>query len=126
MKKVSLFFVALSAILMLTTMSSCNKDTSGKVTFWYGQAVALQADATATSSFTFYLNNEIIGSSAANIYSVNTPECGNGGAVSKNVDLNGDDSATLSYKVVDEDGYTWWEGTVKIEDGGCVRQQLAL
>ncbi len=126
MKKVSLFFVALGAILMLTTMSSCNKDTSGKVTFWYGQGVALLANSVGVTSFTFYLNNEVIGSSAADVYSVNTPDCGNGGAVTKSVDLEGDDSATLNYKIVDEDGDTWWEGTVKIEDGGCVNQQLAI
>jgi hypothetical protein len=126
MKKVSFFFVALGAILMTTTLSSCNKDTSGKVTFWYGQGVALLANSVGVTSFTFYLNNEVIGSSAADVYSVNTPDCGNGGAVTKSVDLEGDDSATLNYKVVDEDGDTWWEGTVKIEDGGCVNQQLAI
>jgi hypothetical protein len=111
---------------MLTTLSSCNKDTSGKVTFWYGQGVALLANSVGVTSFTFYLNNEVIGSSAADVYSVNTPDCGNGGAVTKSVDLEGDDSATLNYKIVDEDGDTWWEGTVKIEDGGCVNQQLAI
>ena len=92
MKKTSFFLVALGAILMLSTMSSCKKDTSGKVTFWYGEAVSLDAALSSTTSFTFYLNNEIIGSSAASIYSVGKPECGNGGAVSKNVDLDGDDS----------------------------------
>jgi hypothetical protein len=126
MKKVSLFFVALGAILMLTTMSSCNKDTSGKVTFWYGQSIPLLANSTGTTSFTFYLNNEVIGSSAADVYSVSEPSCGSGGAVSKVVDLGGDDSATMTYKVVDQSGNTWWEGSVKIQDGGCLNQQLTL
>jgi hypothetical protein len=126
MKKTSFFLVALGAILMLTTMSSCKKDTSGKVTFWYGQGVALYASTVGATSFTFYLNNEVIGSSAADVYSVNTPDCGDGGAVTESVDLEGDDSASISYKVVDQDGTTWWEGNVKIEDGGCLNQQLAL
>ncbi|MEY4330584.1 MAG: hypothetical protein RL609_1332 [Bacteroidota bacterium] len=126
MKKTSFFLVALGAILMLTTMSSCNKDTSGKVTFWYGQGVALYASTVGATSFTFYLNNEVIGSSAADVYSVNTPDCGDGGAVTESVDLEGDDSASISYKVVDQDGTTWWEGSVKIEDGGCLNQQLTL
>ncbi len=126
MKKTSFFLSALGAILLLTSLSSCKKNTSGKVTFWYGQGVSLVAGASSTTSFTFYLNNEVVGSSAADVYSVSEPDCGDGGAVSKSIDLEGDDSATITYKVVDEDGYTWWEGSVKIEDGGCLSQQLTI
>lgn len=126
MKKVSLFFAVLTAFVLTASLSSCVKSTSGKVTFWYGQGVSLTANSVGTTSFTFYLDNEIIGSAAANVYSVNTPSCGSGGAVTKTMDLDSQSSATFSYKVVDEDGYTWWEGTVKIEDGGCVNQQLAI
>jgi len=126
MKKVSLFFSVLTAFVLTASLSSCTKSTSGKVTFWYGQSVSLTANAIGVTSFTFYLNNEIIGSSSANVYSVNTPTCGSGGAVNKTMDLDSEESATFNYKVVDEDGDTWWEGTVKIEDGGCINQQLSI
>jgi hypothetical protein len=126
MKKVSLFFSVLTAFVLAASLSSCTKSTSGKVTFWYGQSVSLTANAIGVTSFTFYLNNEIIGSSSANVYSVNTPTCGSGGAVTKTMDLDAEESATFNYKVVDENGDTWWEGTVKIEDGGCINQQLSI
>lgn len=126
MKKVSLFFSVLTAIVLTASMSSCVKSTSGKVTFWYGQGVSLAANSIGVTSFTFYLNNEIIGSSSANVYSVSEPTCGSGGAVSKTMDLDSEESATYNYKVVNQDGDIWWEGSVKIEDGGCLNQQLAM
>ncbi len=124
MKKISLFLVATALILLMASLSSCNKETSGKVTFWYGESVAQDAIFYGINSFTYYLNGEIIGSSSATVYSVSQPACGEGGAVSKDVDLDKEDSKTLPYKIVDEDGDVWAEGTVKIEDGGCINVQM--
>jgi hypothetical protein len=126
MKKVSLFLSVLTAFVLTASLTSCKKSTSGKVTFWYGQGVSLFANSIGVTSFTFYLNNEIIGSSSANVYSVSEPTCGSGGVVTKTMDLDSEESATYNYKVVDEDGDTWWEGSVKIEDGGCLNQQLSI
>ena len=124
MKKTSLFFLATASILLMTSLSSCNKETSGKVTFWYGEGVAQDAIFYGINSFTYYLDGEIIGSSSATVYSVSQPACGEGGAVSKDVDLDKEDSKTLPYKIVDEDGDIWAEGTVKVEDGGCINVQM--
>ena len=126
MKKTSLFFLATASILLMTSLSSCNKETSGKVTFWYGSDVPTLAALLSVNSFTFYLDGEIIGSSSANVYSTAEPACGEGGAVTEEVNLDEEDSKTLPYKVMDEDGDIWWEGNVKIEDGGCFNLELTL
>jgi hypothetical protein len=126
MKKTSLFFLTMASILLMTSLSSCSKETSGELTFWYGSDIPTLASLLSVNSFTFYLDGEIIGSSSASVYSTSSPACGSGGAVSKDVDLDQEDSASLPYRVVDEDGDTWWEGTVKIEDGGCQIIELTL
>jgi hypothetical protein len=126
MKKTGLFFLATASILLMTTLTSCNKETSGKVTFWYGADISALAEIGQVSAFTYYLNGEIIGSSASNIYSTAQPTCGQGGAVSADVDLDKEDSANLSYKVVDEDGDVWIEGTVKVENDGCSIIQITI
>lgn len=124
MKKTSLFLLATASILLMASLSSCNKETSGKVTFWYGSEIPDEAALLGVTAFTYYLDGEVIGSSSANVYSSGQPACGEGGAVSEDVDLDEEDSKTLPYKVVDEDGDIWWEGSVKIEDGGCINVEL--
>ncbi len=124
MKKVSLFFLALSAFLLLTTMSSCKKDTSATVFFWQNEQDAADAAAFSVDVLKFYIDGEYVGSSAASEYFTSAPSCSSSSGGKHVVDMGGNDSKTIKWSVKDEDGFEWNSGTIVLNDGDCATTYL--
>ena len=80
---------------------SCNY--SGDVVFWYGQQVA-EAKSPFATSYTFYVDNDIVGSQAVSIYWQGAPDCGQNASITVTKDLGISTIYPAVYEVVDDAG----------------------
>jgi hypothetical protein len=124
MKKTSFFLSALGAILMLTTMSSCNKEKSATVVFWQREQDAIDLNSFSIDVLKFYIDGEYIGSIGSTEYFDSEPGCDGNSGGKHVVDLNGNDLKTIKWSVKDEDGIEWNTGTVVLNDGDCAATYL--
>ncbi len=95
---------------------SCTYKTS--VAFYYTQATADSMWIDGSTSLYFYVDNKLIGSSAADTY-WSKPTCESLGPVSYAIDLGKEKSKTVSYKVVDDTGYVINSGNTTVSGGSC-------
>lgn len=102
---------------------SCNY--SGDVVFWYGQEVA-EAKSPFATSYTFYVDNEIVGSQAVSTYWQGAPDCGQNASITVTKDLGVSTIYPAVYEVVDDAGYTVWSGIVNFQANTCVSFELTL
>lgn len=150
MKKVFLFFICLSLIIGLATTNSCKKDKKikgctdkdsqnysataeeddgsclyeGQVVFWYDQAASAGLIADGATALTFYLNTQVIGSSATSVYWTTAPDCGQNGSVTVMEDLGNVKTHAYSLSVKDQTGFEYWTATVNVDANTCVQLQL--
>ncbi len=101
MKKVSLFLGVLTSVILMTTMSSCNKTKYGNVVFWQltgsGYGITVVSLDGVSSNITSEYNS--------------APECGASGcAVFNNLEEG-------SYNYTASDGTDTWSGSVQITEG---------
>jgi hypothetical protein len=76
-------------------------------------------------SLTFYIDNQVIGSYASNVFFNSSPDCGQSSVVSKTFDLGKSKTKTASYKVIDDIGDEIWTGTVTFDASvGCTNYNL--
>ena len=104
--------------------NSCNCVYEGNVVFWYNQTTAnLLLDDGATS-LTYYVDGEIIGSSACNTYWTGVPSCGQNGSITVTKDLGSVKNKTYSYSVKDQTGFEYWNGIVNFTANTCQSVEL--
>lgn len=96
----------------------------GKVVIWYGQTTssALQNDGAVT--LTYYVDGEIVGSSATSVFWTAAPECGQTGTITITKDLGSEMSKTATYEVKDQTGFTYWTGTLNFLANTCEGREL--
>lgn len=105
-----------------TNDNSCEYE--GDVVFWYGQAVANQNIADGVTALTFYLDGQLIGSTAGNVYWPSSPDCGASGTISSNKKLGSSKSKSYKYEAKDQNGAIIWTGNVTLEGNKCIALQL--
>lgn len=98
----------------------------GRVVFWLNQAASLVLTADGVSSLTYYVDNKLIGSSAASVYYTEAPSCGQEASITATYDLGGLKQKTVSYLIKDEDGTTIYHGEVTFEANKCLQFQLGV
>lgn len=96
----------------------------GQVVFWYDKSVSDTSAVRGTTTFTYYVDNTIVGSSAANVYFTGAPTCGQTCAITVDKELGTNKSNSYSYKVVDQAGNQVWSGTQEFTANACVAAQL--
>jgi len=109
----------------------CKKDDGSctykaTVQFWYDKATADDLINNVNStSLTYYVDGVIIGSSAASVYFTGEPSCSQNGVVGVTKDLGKLKTKTSTYKVVDNNDETLWEGSVTFDaTKSCTSIQL--
>ena len=110
-----------------TNYNSAAKKDDNSCTFktglviWYNQATSTALVAAGAGSMTYYVNGQVIGSSAATVYNTSEPSCG-GGAAHSSYDLGNSKTKTYSYSVkVDyPTGSTTGGDTVIVEYSGSL------
>ena len=96
----------------------------GEIVFWYGETASEGLIANDAQSLTLYINNEIIGSYGTNVYFTSSPDCSTTSVVTNKQSLGSDKKKTFSYKVIDNDDFTWWEGNIEYEANTCTALEL--
>ncbi len=97
----------------------------GTVVFWYGKTASEGLIAADALSLKFYVNDELIGSYAGDVYFGEDPACDAASIVKVTKDLGGDKTKSFKYKVIDNDDVTWWEGNVEFNaTNSCTALEL--
>ncbi|MEN9332855.1 MAG: hypothetical protein RLY35_35 [Bacteroidota bacterium] len=106
----------------------CNCCTySGEVVFWVNQTSASYISTTGlASTLKYYVDGQFVGSNAASQYWTSAPTCGQNSSITVTKDLGTNKTKGYSFSVVDEDGYTWWEGTINFDGERCTSYELNL
>lgn len=106
----------------------CKKDDGtctykGNIVFWYNSSTSAALVNDGAVSLTYYVDGQIVGSSAANVYYTSAPNCNQGG-VTVEKDLGKSRSKGFSYSVKDQTGWEYYSGTVTFTANTCTTYQL--
>jgi hypothetical protein len=109
--------------------STCNKDDGscqyvGKGLFWWDGATSEDLIDGESYSVTFYVDGQIIGSSGTNVFWNSAPNCDQTGTISFTKNLGNATSKSFNYRVVDQDGYEYFNTTITLTANGCARVKL--
>lgn len=96
----------------------------GYAVIWYGEEASAGLVADGATALTFYLNDEVIGSSAASVYWASEPDCGEESTVSVTEDLGRDKRKTYTLSVRDQDNFEYWKTDITFEGNSCLALEL--
>jgi hypothetical protein len=96
----------------------------GQVVFWYDQTASAGLVADGATALTFYLNTQVIGSSAATVYWVSAPVCGQDGSITVTEDLGKVKTHAYTLSVQDQTGHEYWSSAVNVDANTCLQFQL--
>lgn len=91
----------------------------GAATFWYDQETSTNLMNDGAQSLTFYINDNVIGSTATNVYWTSIPDCGH----SQSITFSGK-SGTYSFKVIDQTNWVYWEANIIVPENDCLQEEL--
>jgi hypothetical protein len=150
MKKISMLFLGSLLIIGLSSTNSCKKDNKirgctdrdsytysptaeeddgsclyeGEIVFWYSQVASEGLIGDGATALTFYLNGQVVGSSAASVYWTAAPDCGQNGTITVTEDLGKVKTHAYSLSVKDQTGFEYWTASVNIDGNTCTQYQL--
>lgn len=95
----------------------------GKVVFWNNLYTSTSLLNDGAVSLTYYVDGQVVGSSAASVYWTGTPDCGQSVSITK--DLGSVKNKSYSYSVKDQTGFEYWYGVLNFTANTCSGQELA-
>ncbi len=96
----------------------------GAVVFWYDQTASDGLLADGATALTFYLNGEVIGSSAASVYWASAPVCSQNGSITVEEDLGNKKTHSYTLSVKDQTDYEYWKADVVVDANTCTQFKL--
>lgn len=93
--------------------------------FWYGESTATNLTNDGVSSLSFKVDGELVGSTAANVYWVSQPECGENSSITVEKDLAGVKNKTYDYEVSSDNGTVIWSGSANFTANTCLALELS-
>jgi len=150
MKRIISVTISLIIILGMASTGSCKKDNKikgcmdkdsqyydptaqeddgscrfeGAVVFWFDQAASNGLIADGATALTFYLNTEIVGSSATSVYWTSAPNCGQNGSITATEDLGKVKTHAYTLSVKDQTGFEYWNTVVNVDANTCLQFHL--
>lgn len=97
----------------------------GNIIFYYDQSVATELIDSDYASLTYYINNELVGSSSSSVYYSGTPSCDVQGLVKVKKSLGSVKTLSYTYSVK-SNGDELWSGSVVVNANTCKPIQLTL
>lgn len=145
MKKIK--FLILGIILIgITSFTSCKKEGctdpdsttynadakkddgtcqyEGRTVFWYGKSTSDSLYYNGSNALTFYVDNNVVGSTNTTIYWTGAPNCGANSSITVTKDLGGVKTQSFSYKVKDDLGFEIWAGYINFNANTCIATEL--
>ena len=109
--------------------ADANKDDGsckyeGAVVFWFNQTTSENLIEGGVQNLSVYVNDELAGNYATTAFFETRPDCSSDSAVIATKDLGSDKIKSYVYKVIDDDDWTWWEGTIEYEANACIPFEL--
>jgi len=102
---------------------SCSYE--GAMVFYYDEATAAQLVLDGAITMTYYVDGKEIGSSDADIYWTDAPDCGQTGSVGVVKNWGSDNTKTYSFSAEDQTGWAYWDTPVTFYANTCVTLQLS-
>jgi hypothetical protein len=92
--------------------------------FWYNKVASDSSAANGTTAYTYYVDGQLVGSSASSVYYTSAPNCGQSGSVSVTKALGTVKSKSFTYSVKDDTGLERWAGTGNFTANTCLALEL--
>ena len=92
--------------------------------FWYNESTASALVSTGAVTLTFYVDGQIVGSTAANVFWNLPPECLDGGSVTVTKELGSVTTQSYSYSVKDQTEWEYWAGNLNWNANTCEAIEL--
>ncbi|MEZ5055368.1 MAG: hypothetical protein R2807_11520, partial [Chitinophagales bacterium] len=111
-------------LLFISSTSSCTENIFDvadryKVVFWFNQETSSALLNDGAETLTFYINDKAVATSNIDdIYWETAPSCDDTSAISTTIDLL-PKLSTISYKVTDQTGYEYFNGTQNLTTNYC-------
>ena len=97
----------------------------GSAVIWYGEEYSASLALTGSTSLRFFVDEQLVGSSDANVYFTGAPDCGQNGSITVTRDLGGVKGKTYPYKVENQLGTIIESGIINFVGGDCVKVELS-
>lgn len=97
---------------------------AGAVVFWYDKAASDGLVADGATALTFYLDGEVIGSSAASVFWTAAPDCSQNGSITVEEDLGNVKTRTYTLSVQDQTAFEYWHSAVNVDANTCTQFRL--
>lgn len=98
----------------------------GQVVFWYNEATADSLQADQATALTYYVDGEVVGSSATTVFWSDAPDCEAPGSVTVVKDLGIATNLTFPFRVVDDTGFEYFSGTLNFTANNCEQVELVF
>jgi len=93
----------------------------GEIVFWYDQATAdYLTNICVSTSLTYYVDGQVVGSSAASVFFTGAPNCGQNSTITVTKDLGSVKSKSFSFSIKDDIGDELWNGTDNFTANTCL------
>lgn len=96
----------------------------GRVVFWFGQSASLGLQNDGATTLTYYVDGQVVGSSATSVYWTGSPDCGQNGSITITKDLGSVKNKSYTYSVKDQTGFEYWSGVLNFTANTCSAVEL--
>lgn len=97
---------------------------TGAVVFWYDKTASDGLINDGATALTFYLNGDVVGSSATSVYWTGAPTCNQNGSITVVEELGNVKTHSYTLSVKDQTAFEYWNAVVDVDANTCTQFQL--